>query len=135
MVAEKFQALVALGMANTRMKDFYDLWIVTERMPFNGPPLRQAIEATFRRRETPVPSDAPVALTAEFHDDASKHQQWEAFLTRTGLQAPALPAVIERLRTFLLPPAASIAQGEGFDQTWPPAGPWRSRLGRSSQDN
>jgi predicted nucleotidyltransferase component of viral defense system len=125
-VAEKFQALVVLGMANTRMKDFYDLWIVAERMRFDGPRLKQAIEATFRRRGTPVPSDAPVALTAEFHDDASKQRQWEAFLTRTGLRAPALPAVVERLRTFLLPPAASIAEGEAFNETWPPPGPWRS---------
>jgi len=126
-VAEKFQALVALGMANTRMKDFYDLWLVAERMRFEGPPLRQAIEATFRHRETRVPLDPPVALTADFHDDASKQQQWAAFLTRGNLQAPELSAVIERLRTFLLPPAASIARGEPFDETWQPAGPWGPR--------
>ncbi|GIU91904.1 MAG: hypothetical protein KatS3mg011_0810 [Acidimicrobiia bacterium] len=134
MVAEKFQALVVLGMANTRMKDFYDLWILAERMRFDGPPLRQAIEATFRRRGTPVSSDAPVALTAEFHDDASKQQQWEAFLTRTGLHAPALPAVVERLRTFLLPPAGSIAESEAFNETWSPPGPWRSRPETSPRD-
>jgi predicted nucleotidyltransferase component of viral defense system len=132
-VAEKFHALVILGMANTRMKDFYDLWIVAERMRFDGPPLRQAIEATFRHRQTPVPSDPPVALTAEFHDDAAKQQQWAAFLTRTGLRAPALPAVIERLRAFLLPPSASIARGEAFDRTWPPTGPWESQRESSSK--
>ncbi|MEX2324027.1 MAG: nucleotidyl transferase AbiEii/AbiGii toxin family protein [Acidimicrobiia bacterium] len=132
-VAEKFQALVALGMANTRMKDFYDLWLLAERMRFDGPPLRQAMEATFRQRDTPVPLDPPVALTAEFHDDASKQQQWAAFLTRSDLQAPALPAVIERVRTFLLPPAASIARGESFDEIWQPAGAWGSRREISSK--
>lgn len=134
-VAEKFQALVALGMANTRMKDFYDLWLVAERMRFEGPPLRQAIEATFRQRETRVPLDPPVALTADFHHDASKQQQWAAFLTRSNLQAPALSAVIERLRTFLLPPAASIARGESFNETWQPGGPWGPRPETSPKHN
>lgn len=134
-VAEKFQALVVLGMANTRMKDYYDLWLLTERMLFDGPPLRRAIEATFRQRETPVPSDPPVALTAEFHDDASKQRQWAAFLTRSDLQAPALPAVVSRLRAFLLPPAASITQGEAFDETWQPSGPWGSRPEISSKND
>lgn len=126
-VAEKFQAMVALGMANSRMKDFYDVWALAERMRFDGPRLRGAIEATFRRRRTPVPSDAPVVLTAEFHDDRSKQVQWSAFLGRTGLTAPDLQAIIARLRAFLLPPAASIARGDPFDLMWPPAGPWQSR--------
>ena len=126
-VAEKFQAMVALGMANSRMKDFYDVWALAERMRFEGPRLRRALEATFRRRRTPLPSAAPVTLTAEFHDDGSKRLQWSAFLGRTGLKAPDLPAVIARLRAFLLPPAGSIARGDPFDLVWPPAGPWRSR--------
>lgn len=123
-VAEKFQALVALGMANTRLKDFYDLWVLANRMAFDGRTLQRAMAETFRQRHTPVPSNAPVALTAEFHDDTSKQAQWRAFLLRTGLQAPDLPTVADQLRKFLLPPAASIVQGQTFTQHWPQAGPW-----------
>lgn len=126
-VAEKFQAMVALGMANSRMKDLYDVWALAERMRFEGSRLRGAIEATFRRRRTPVPSDAPVVLTAEFHDDRAKQVQWSAFLDRTGLTAPDLQAVTARLQAFLLPPATSIARGVPFDLMWPPGGPWQSR--------
>lgn len=106
---------------------FGDVWALAERMRFEGPRLRGAIEATFRRRRTPVPSDAPVVLTAEFHDDRSKRLPWSAFLGRTGLTAPDLQAIIARLRAFLLPPAPSIARGDPFDLMWPPPGPWQSR--------
>lgn len=123
-VAEKFQAIVALGIANTRMKDFYDLWVLAERMQFEGAKLRQAIKATFGRRRTALPSEPPVSLTNEFHDDPGKQAQWRAFLSRTGLEAPNLSEVLKRLRGFLLPPAASIVGGDSFDLIWPPAGPW-----------
>lgn len=126
-VAEKFQAMVALGMANTRLKDFYDLWLLSERMSFEGKQIRQAIEATFGRRRTPASPDAPFALTAEFHDDSSKQVQWGAFLARVDLQAPSLPEVIRRLQAFLLPPATSVARKQPFDAIWHPSGPWIPR--------
>jgi hypothetical protein len=126
-VAEKFQALLVLGMANSRMKDLYDLWILSERMRFEGPELCRAIDATFHRRRTPVPADPPVALTDAFSGDPGKRQQWGAFLIRTGLGAPSLPEIIDRLEAFLLPPSRAIVREEAFDGVWPPGGPWRSR--------
>lgn len=90
-VAEKFQAMVALGMANSRMKDFYDVWALAERMRFEGRRLRRALEATFRRRRTPVPADAPVALTAEFHDDGSKRVQWPPSSAGADSRRPISP--------------------------------------------
>ena len=70
-VAEKFEAMVKLGIANTRMKDFHDIWFVARRFEFDGPTLRRAIDGTFARRQTNLPP-LPEALTAAFADDPSK---------------------------------------------------------------
>lgn len=71
-VAEKFQAMVWLGIANSRMKDFYDIWIIMQKFSFEGQVLSQAVEATFARRKTPLPTSAPLALTQVFANDAAK---------------------------------------------------------------
>jgi hypothetical protein len=102
-VAEKFEAMVKLGMLNSRMKDFYDLWILSERFSFEGAVLSRAIKTTFETRGTQVPASMPVALTAEFHDDRQKNAQWVAFLRRSHLNADAksLPEIalpLDRIR-------------------------------------
>ncbi|MFQ5571042.1 MAG: nucleotidyl transferase AbiEii/AbiGii toxin family protein, partial [Rhodothermales bacterium] len=89
-VAEKFQAMVELGITNSRMKDFYDLWYLSGHFAFDGPTLVRAITATFERRGTPLPSTLPLALTAEFADDPTKQTQWNAFLRRGGLKTEAM---------------------------------------------
>jgi len=126
-VAEKLQAMVALGMANSRMKDFYDLWVLATRFPFEGRVLADAVRATFTRRRTPLPTDEPLALTDVFAGDAAKQVQWRAFVRRGRLRPddPGLPAVIAVLRGFLLPPIRALAAGDAFDATWAPGGPWR----------
>jgi hypothetical protein len=83
-VAEKLQAAVALGIANTRLKDFYDLWLLAGTREFDGEVLARAIGATFLRRGTPLPATPPTALRSEFTRDPEKQQQWRAFLSRTG---------------------------------------------------
>jgi predicted nucleotidyltransferase component of viral defense system len=126
-VAEKFQAMVVLGIANSRMKDFYDIWILASEFDFSGLPLSDAIRATFERRQTPLPTQIPMALTAEFADDRAKATQWTAFLRKSKLtNAPAsLSEVTALLNPFLMPPTATIATGKQFDQTWLKGGPWR----------
>jgi hypothetical protein len=84
-VAEKLHAMVALGMANSRMKDFYDLWTLATKFPFEGRVLTDAVRATFTRRRTLLPTDEPLALTVVFAGDAAKQVQWRAFLRRNGL--------------------------------------------------
>ena len=126
-VAEKFQAMVYLGMANSRMKDFYDLWIMEKTFPFEGEILTEAIVATFSRRRTALGDALPLALTVEFSEDLNKQTQWRAFIKRNKL-TPAdlyLPAVIAEIRKFLQPPMTAAAKGETFDFNWPPGGPWR----------
>jgi hypothetical protein len=126
-VAEKCQAMVYLGMANSRMKDFYDLWIMGRTFPFKGEILAKAIEATFTRRKTALPDALPLALTVEFSEDPDKQTQWRAFVKRNRLaQADlSLPMVTPEIREFLQPPMNAAARGEDFNFKWPPGGPWR----------
>lgn len=84
-VAEKFEAMVKLGMLNSRMKDFFDLWSLRQEFSFEGHILSKAIKTTFETRGTAVPTEVPLALTAEFYDDPQKNAQWKAFLNKSGL--------------------------------------------------
>ena len=126
-VAEKFEAMVKLGIANSRMKDFYDLWVMSRDFEFDGTLLSQAIKATFERRGTLLPTVVPLALSDEFSKDLAKKTQWAAFLRRLGRDAggTSLAEVTKVLKEFLMPPASAAAQSETFDMLWPPAGPWR----------
>lgn len=127
MVAEKFQAMVMLGIANSRMRDFYDLWTLAKRFPFEGRTLRNAIKATFARRRTALPLATPVALTPEFFDSSEKGTQWRAFLRKAGLghEELTLAQVTALIETFLMPPTVAVSRAERFEMIWPPAGPWR----------
>jgi len=127
-VAEKFQAMVMLGIANTRMKDFFDLWTLARQFAFQGPTLSQAIQATFLRRQTELPEQPPVAMTAEFYDDRTKRTQWQAFLRKGKLieSAIELAQVASILDGFLMPPTCALRAGQDFDSSWPAGGPWRS---------
>lgn len=78
-VAEKFEAMVKLGMLNSRMKDFYDLWILSQGFSFEGAILSKAIKTTFETRGTPVPTDLPLALTPEFHERPTEECSMDGF--------------------------------------------------------
>jgi len=127
-VAEKLQAMVVLGLANSRMKDFYDLWNLAGSFSFEGERLGNAVRATFERRKLEFPRDLPLALTADFAQDASKKQQWKAFLKKTRLAVGAeldLGTVLAELRRFLGPLLDALAKGESFVGRWPADGPWQ----------
>lgn len=100
-VAEKYQAMVSLGIANTRMKDYFDLWILARHTEFDSKVLTQAIAATFLRRNTPVPVVAPFGMSAAFAVDPTKRQQWNAFLSKNKLVAPDLIEVISCLQALI----------------------------------
>ncbi len=125
-VAEKFEAMVKLGLVNSRMKDFYDIWLLSQQFDFDGAVLSNAIMRTFTHRKTRILA-APTALTTVFADDAQKQTQWRAFLRKTRLtDAPsALPDVIAVISSFLLPIAQAIVNGHEFNQTWKALGPWQ----------
>jgi predicted nucleotidyltransferase component of viral defense system len=104
-IAEKFQAMVALGLANSRLKDFYDIWILAQTFDFKDDRLAQAIAATFARRKAEIPTERPDGLTAAFSNDPTKQQQWNAFVEEVAVNPGALADVVEDLVTFLLPHA------------------------------
>ena len=125
-VAEKFEAMVKLGMLNSRMKDFFDLWTLSQGFSFDSVVLGKAIKATFETRGTPVPTNVPLALTSEFHNDRQKNAQWTAFLRKSRLNADAksLSEIAAALRAFLMLISSAVAKDEKHTQTWSPGGPW-----------
>ena len=84
-VAEKLHAVTVLGMTNTRMKDFFDLWVLLHDATLDDAELQRAIEATFKRRQTATPDTQPTGLSDAFADDATKQVQWRAFLKKNKL--------------------------------------------------
>lgn len=123
-VAEKFHAIVHLGLPNTRMKDYYDLVVLSRRFDFDGAALGKAVAATFERRGTEVPTACPEGLADDFGTDATKTTQWRAFLRRTGVDdEQELLDVVRALRAFLLAVATAVVDDEPAG-TWPPGGPW-----------
>lgn len=104
-IAEKFHAMVLLGRANSRMKDFHDIWVLSRAHGFARDALAKAIAATFARRKTEIPTELPDALTPAFANDPAKQQQWTAFLQ--GIEAEPIPLadVVADLAAFLTPQA------------------------------
>jgi Nucleotidyl transferase AbiEii toxin, Type IV TA system len=97
-VAEKLHAVCLLGMANTRMKDYFDLWVLLTEGALESTELRRAVEATFARRQLPVPNTVPSGLSDAFARDAAKRAQWAAFLKKNRLDALDLVEVVTLLR-------------------------------------
>ena len=97
-VAEKFHAICLLGMTNTRMKDYFDLWVLLGENTLDQAELRRAIEATFNRRKMAMPTSLPAGLSNAFAADTIKQAQWNAFLKKNRLDLVALADVVTRLR-------------------------------------
>ena len=112
-VAEKFQAMILLGLANTRMKDYYDIWILSRSHAFDAERLSRAIAATFERRRTAIPIDLPDALTPTFCADPAKRQQWDAFTRDLAAEVPSLEVIVADLATFLMPHARQAQERTG----------------------
>ena len=102
-VAEKLHAMVLFGVRNTRMKDYFDVRALLREGRIDEMTLAQAIAATFNRRDTSLPEEAPSGLTDSFSGDEARQAQWRGFLTRNRLQAPALSVVVNELREKLTP--------------------------------
>jgi len=117
-VAEKLEALVSLGILNSRMKDYFDLWVLARHSGFDGAVLGKAIRATFERRDTVIPAGVPLGLTDEFAQDGQKTKQWQAFQRKNALKPVPLTTVIEALREFLLPVLTALVAGEDYCHQW-----------------
>ena len=124
-VAEKFHAMVYLRTLNSRMKDFYDVWLLARQFAFDGELLARASAATFANRETAI-DVAPIAFTPEFTEQPSTLAQWTAFRRKLpNTECPErLAEVVQLLSDFLVPIARACERGESFDQRWPAGGSW-----------
>jgi predicted nucleotidyltransferase component of viral defense system len=124
-VAEKFHAMVYLRTLNSRMKDFYDVWLLASQYAFDGELVAKAVAATFANRETPI-DVAPIAFTPEFTEQSSTLAQWTAFRNKLpNTECPAkLSDVVTFLVAFLLPIARACTNGESFNQHWAAGGGW-----------
>ena len=134
-VYEKLEAMVALGIGNSRMKDFYDVAYLAQHFPFDGARLVRAVRATFKRRGTPLPAAPPIALTIAFAEDPAKQAQWRAFVSRDRVADADvdLRAAVARVTAFLGAPL-DAARGRGnWVRTWPAGGPWRLRRAASNR--
>lgn len=129
-VAEKFEAMVKLAIANSRMKDFYDLGMLAATFDFDGELLLNAIKRTFERRKTPLPLDRPpLAFTSEFSQDEAKNRQWKAFITKNRLYVKpvSLEQAISEIRDFLDPLLRQEHDGDPQSLAWRAGGPWMSK--------
>ncbi len=127
MVAEKFEAMVTLGMANSRMKDFYDIWALANNLEFRGSVLSLAIKKTFERRKIGPLASTPTCFNSQFYENTMKQTQWKAFINKMDLknEAPPLSTVVRTIASFLMPPTLAVATNKSFELNWPPKGPWK----------
>ncbi len=126
-VAEKLQSMIHLGMQNSRMKDFFDLFWMSRLFSFEGPVLKKAIQSTFQRRKTPIASVPPLVFSDEFSLDSVKHSQWKAFLNKNDISdmSEDFSDIIGKLSDFLATPLKAASSGKHFSFSWTPGDAWQ----------
>jgi predicted nucleotidyltransferase component of viral defense system len=126
LVAEKFEAMVKLGILNSRMKDFYDIYLLCRQFSFDGEKLAEAVRETFNNRKTDI-TDNPVAFSDEFINDPSKNAQWRAFIKKNrNANAPEDFKVVVKLIAIFLKPIAEATLGESsHDFIWEYPNGWK----------
>ena len=127
-IAEKFEAIVKLDLANTRMKDYFDLAALAANLEFDGEILGSAVAGTFESRGIEVPKELPPGLEEVFAQAPEKIVQWKAFVRKSRLEKRAGPLdeTVARIREFLMPIVRAAGKTQTFEMRWPPGGPWRS---------
>ncbi len=125
-IAEKFEAMVKLGLVNGRLKDYYDIWLLSQHLDFDGETLADAIRQTFAYRGTPLVADAE-GLSQVFADQQQAARAWAAFLARNRLvdAPPNLHDVVAADASFLRPPTKALVDGSTWSRRWQAPGPWR----------
>lgn len=125
-IAEKFEAMVRFGEADGRMKDFNDIWVITRTFEFEMATLVQSLIGTFQRRETALPTEIPVALTADFAALPDKQAGWKSFLKKNppAMTPPPLEELLDDLRRFFDPLLRAAARPEAARGHWNPPRGW-----------
>lgn len=126
-VAEKFHAMVDRGILNSRMKDYYDIWLISNQFNFSGKTLGKSLIETFKKRDTQLIAK-PVGLSESFAFDKSKMVQWKAFIRKSNLDhhmPHELDKVIASLRKFLIPITEAAINHKYDNLIWKVPGPWK----------
>ena len=125
-IAEKYQAMVKLGILNSRMKNFYDIWMLSRSFEFRGEILAEALEKTFANRDTVIAAN-PRVFDSSFAEDGDKNIQWRAFTRKSKLDnAPeTFSEVVAAVNIFLEPLLFALSRQEPFHGSWSGFGPWR----------
>ena len=116
-IAEKFHAIVKLGMINSRMKDFYDIVMLACNNSFKGPVLQHAIQATFKTRSTDMPL-LPAVFTDAFLQDRDKQTQWKAFMKRSNAENLDYSDALKLIKAFLQPLFDRLIAEQPYDSEW-----------------
>ena len=126
-IAEKFEAMVSRGAVTSRLKDYYDIWILSSTFEFDREEIASAVAATFQRRGTILPSGTPSSLGEEFISSPDRIRQWDGLMKRFRPQDsnPTLAEAASAVRIFLLPVVDSIRENLDLTSSWPPGGPWQ----------
>lgn len=126
-LAEKYSATVTLGIANTRMKDYFDFWFLGKHFEFDGQELADSLLATLKRRGKDIPTETPIGFTEAFAKDASRQAIWKSFWKKSVRTEPmlSLEEVVSFAASFLVPPAIAAAKGQKFARKWKPGGTWK----------
>ena len=125
LIAEKIQGLITLGDANTRMKDFYDIWLLSHQVKLEGKTLSTAILNTFKKRNTEIPQNLSEAISDNYA--IRQENQWQAFLRNSNLDDKNIPAfeqVVNEIKKFIDPVLAETSQGAKLLSDWHPSGYW-----------
>lgn len=129
--AEKFQSMIEIGLANSRMKDYHDIWMLSRTLEFDGQDLANARRATFQRRGTELPAETPAELTREYTGQPETSRMWDTY--RKGFPEPVsnlpedLQQVADAIAVFVMPTAIAAASGAAFGKTWTPISGWAQK--------
>ena len=128
-VAEKLHAMAVLAETNSRMKDFYDVWVMQRSFEFDGAELAKAIKATFERRRTAIEPVSCLAFQSSFYASEEPLTRWRLYVSRGSFELvpPPFAEVGSAIERFLRSVAESIVRNEEFDLSWPAGGPWKRK--------
>ncbi|MEK6567225.1 MAG: nucleotidyl transferase AbiEii/AbiGii toxin family protein [Candidatus Omnitrophota bacterium] len=119
-ISEKFEAMIKLGFLNSRMKDFYDIWLMMRQFEFKGANIASAVKKTFNNRKTDVPNKKPLFANEIYDEKSDRQTLWSAFLKKGDIQhAPeTLSATAKEIENFLIEPIMALNENGNFDKTW-----------------
>ncbi|MEK6564199.1 MAG: nucleotidyl transferase AbiEii/AbiGii toxin family protein [Candidatus Omnitrophota bacterium] len=119
-ISEKFEAMIKLGLLNSRMKDFYDIWLMMRQFEFKGANIASAVKKTFNNRKTDVPNKKPLFANEIYDEKSDRQTLWSAFLKKGDIQhAPeTLSTTAKEIENFLIEPIMALNENGNFDKTW-----------------